>query len=162
VKVEQVGVHDNFFELGGHSLLATQIISRVRAIFQVELPIHRLFETPTVAELAASIATAREAELGLAAAPPLRPVTREREGPLSFTKKQMWILARLDPGNPAYNIPIALRLQGTLHLGALERSLNEIVRRHEALRTTFVSNAEGQPTQRIAPHEARPLTTVDL
>src|SRR5262249_15465772 len=131
-------------------------------IFQVELPIRQLFETPTVAELAASIETAREAELGLVAAPPLRPITREGEVPLSFAQQQMWILDRLEPGNPAYNIPIALRVQGVLKLDALERSLTEIVRRHEALRTSFISNTEGQPAQLIAPHKARPLATVDL
>ncbi|MFQ5794231.1 MAG: amino acid adenylation domain-containing protein, partial [Candidatus Bipolaricaulia bacterium] len=97
--VEQVGVYDNFFELGGHSLLATQVISRVRDTFQVELPLRRLFELPTVAGLAESIEATRLTGQGLNV-PPIRPVPREKYLPLSFAQERLWFLDQLMPDSP--------------------------------------------------------------
>src|SRR6185436_4284086 len=85
LEVERVGVHDNFFELGGHSLLATQVVSRVREVFRLELPLHKLFESPTVAELSAVVETLRQADQKLLA-PAIVPVGRDRELPLSFAQ----------------------------------------------------------------------------
>jgi amino acid adenylation domain-containing protein/non-ribosomal peptide synthase protein (TIGR01720 family) len=158
--IEQVGVEDNFFELGGHSLLATQVLSRLRTAFQVELPLRALFEAPTVAGLAQSIEAARQAEQGLSA-PPLGPVPRAGALPLSFAQQRLWFLDQLVPDNPFYNMPSAVRLQGQLDVAALVQSLNEVVRRHEALRTTFAT-VEGQPVQVIAPTLTVPLPVVDL
>ena len=81
--------------------------------------------------------------------------------PLSFAQERMWFLDQLEPGNPAYNIPVAHRIEGLLNLAALEQSLGEIVRRHEALRTTFAS-VDGQPLQIIAPDLNLTLPVVDL
>ncbi|MCP4549380.1 MAG: amino acid adenylation domain-containing protein [bacterium] len=159
--VEQVGIHDNFFQLGGHSLLATRVISRIRQTFQVELPLHALFEASTVTDLAERVEVARRAGQGLLA-PPLRPVVpRDGELALSFAQQRLWFLDQLEPGNPFYNIPSAVRLTGPLDVVVLEQSLNEIVRRHEALRTTFVT-LEGRPLQIIAPVLTMVLPVVDL
>src|SRR5688572_21772464 len=100
----RVGVHDNFFELGGHSLLATQVISRVRKLFGVELPLRDVFEGPTVAELSRSVEAALRAGHGLDD-PPIEPVSREQELPLSFAQQRLWFLDSLEPGTTAYNIP---------------------------------------------------------
>jgi amino acid adenylation domain-containing protein len=157
--IERLGIHDNFFELGGHSLLATQVVSRLRQAFQIELPLHKLFEKPTVAELGECIRAARQEQLGLVA-PPVAAVSLDRAA-LSFAQLRLWFLDQLEPGSPFYNIPLAIRLSGQLDVTALQHSLDEIVRRHETLRTTFVTEGE-QPLQVIAPPSPLPLLEVDL
>ncbi|MFL5386461.1 MAG: amino acid adenylation domain-containing protein, partial [Longimicrobiaceae bacterium] len=157
--VERVGVHDPFFELGGHSLLATRVVSGVRELFGVELPLRALFEGPTVAELAGRVEEMRRA--GLPVLPPVVPVERTEPPPASFAQERLWFLDRLRPGEISYNLPFALRLRGALDVDALERSLGEIVRRHEALRTTFREQG-GTPRQVIAPFGGFRLAVMDL
>jgi amino acid adenylation domain-containing protein len=146
--VERVGVHDNFFEVGGHSLLATSFVSRVREVFQIELPLRRLFEMPTLAGIAESIQAIKQNGQGFEAAA-LKASAHDGELPLSFSQQRLWFLEQLTPGTSAYNIAGALRLRGPLDVAALEQSLNEIIRRHEILRTTFVT-IDGRPAQVIA------------
>jgi amino acid adenylation domain-containing protein/non-ribosomal peptide synthase protein (TIGR01720 family) len=155
--VEPIGVDDNFFELGGHSLLAAQAASRVRDTLRVEMPLRVLFEQPTIAGLAEYLEGAR---LGPSEAP-IERAPRQAELPLSFAQQRLWFLDQLAPGNASYNIAAAVRLKGELHPRALERALNEVVSRHEALRTTF-RNAEGHGVQIIEPALAIELVPVDL
>jgi len=155
LELEQVGIDDDFFELGGHSLLATSLASRVRATLGVELPIHMLFESPSVAELSPRL---WEGDAGHA---PLVKRERPERLPLSYAQQRLWFMDQLAPGNAAYNSPAAVKLEGRLDFQALERSLNEIVRRHEALRTRIEVEA-GEPVQVIAPWEPRALERVDL
>ncbi|HVG43628.1 MAG TPA: amino acid adenylation domain-containing protein, partial [Longimicrobium sp.] len=159
LRLERVGVTESFFELGGHSLLATRVVSRVRQVFGVELPLRALFEGPTVAELAGRVEEMRRA--GLPVLPPVVPVDRDRLLPLSFAQERLWFLDRLEPGSASYNIPAALRLAGALDAAALERALGEVVRRHEALRTTF-TEVDGSPVQVIAPFGGFALPVEDL
>src|SRR5262249_30540059 len=133
--LERVGAHDSFFDLGGHSLLATQVVSRLRDAFGVEIPLRALFESPTVAGLAERIESMRGAGPQSDAAP-IEPTTRVGPLPLSFSQEALWFLDQLAPGQPTFNVTAALRVMGPLDCGALERSLNELTRRHESLRTT--------------------------
>ena len=158
--LDRVGVQDNFFELGGHSLLATQVISRVRDAFSVELSLYSLFEASTITSLGEKIEAARREGLGLQA-PPILPRTQNENLPLSFAQQRLWFLDQLVPDAPIYNIPLAYRVTGQLNVAALEQSLGEIVRRHEALRTTFTA-VDGQPIQVIAPEIDLRLPVVDL
>src|SRR5678815_3529371 len=131
----RVNVLDDFFELGGHSLLATRLLSRVRQRFSVEVALRRVFETPTVRGLAAQIDVA----MGLGQAPHEHIQRRSdtESSPLSPAQQRLWFLDQLEPGSAFYNLPGAVRLRGALDLKAFERSLNEVVRRHEILRATF-------------------------
>jgi hypothetical protein len=155
-----VGVDDDFFALGGHSLLATRVMSRLRRVLGVELPLRALFETPTVAGLVVAAEQARRMERGVAA-PPLGRVERQGEPALSYAQQRLWFLDQLEPDSPLYNLPTAVGLEGDLDVPALEGSLREIVRRHEVLRTRFPLRA-GRPVQEIAPAVDLRLPVVDL
>ncbi len=161
---ESVGVHDSFFELGGHSLLATRLVSRVRATFGCDVPLARLFDAPTVAELARAVDEARTG--GAPQAAPIRPVSRAAFGgdlPLSFAQERLWFLDRMQPGAP-YSIPLVMRLRGPLDTAAFGAAFGSIVARHEALRTVF-PDRDGEPLQRVLPPaepSAWPLPVVDL
>ena len=158
--VREVGLHDNFFELGGHSLLATQIISRVRKAFKVELALRSLFELPTVGEMASGIEESLKGEQGVAS-PPVLAVARDADLPLSFAQQRLWFLHQWEPSSPFYNSPSVVRLSGHLQLSVLRRTLLEVVRRHEVLRTTFPTQG-GRPRQRITATLLPELPLVDL
>ncbi|MCP4996507.1 MAG: amino acid adenylation domain-containing protein, partial [Gammaproteobacteria bacterium] len=161
LSVPHVGIHDNFFELGGHSLIATQVASRIRATFQVELPLRSLFEQPTIFGLANTLSQARQSAL-----PPIRPVPREGVLPLSFAQQRLWVLDQLEGPNAVYNIPSAIKLTGELNFPALQQSFAEIMRRHESLRTTFaLVNGQGtthQVQQIVHPAPDFILPIIDL
>jgi amino acid adenylation domain-containing protein len=159
LQLPRVGVHDNFFDLGGHSLLATQVVSRLRATAGVELPLRFLFESPAIRELAARV-DGIEGER-VSSPPPIPRVPRGQPLPLSFAQQRLWFLDQLDPNNARYNVTWIIRMKGVLYFDALLHALNEIVRRHEILRTTFMS-IEGRPFQVIAPELKFELPVVDL
>ncbi|HZI18010.1 MAG TPA: amino acid adenylation domain-containing protein [Pyrinomonadaceae bacterium] len=157
----RVGRRDNFFSLGGHSLLATQVLSRVRSIWRVELPLRTLFDAPTIERLALQVEAAQRRGQGSAARPPLRAVGRDAGLPLSFAQQRLWFLDQLEPGSALYNIPVALRLTGRLLVPELEAALGELARRHETLRTRFVVEGE-EPRQQVLPAEPVGVVRHDL
>jgi amino acid adenylation domain-containing protein len=155
---ERIGVRDNFFELGGHSLLLIQLNSRLRNLFQIELGLNALFEATTVEAMARLLASK-----GNGATPvpgiPRRPNPDER--PLSFAQQRLWFFDQLNPDSDTYNNLWGVQLRGTLDLAALERSISEVVRRHEVLRTSF-KTVSGEPVQVVAPAGPVSVPVVDL
>ncbi|WP_054010856.1 non-ribosomal peptide synthetase [Arthrobacter sp. ERGS1:01] len=140
--LDGVGRDDDFFELGGHSLLATRLVAVLRAKLGSAPTLRTVFESPTVAGIAATLDTP---------APHSRPLTRQGRPsplPLSHAQRRLWFLNRFDPSSGAYNIPVALTLTGPLDVDALGRAINDVVARHESLRTVFAFN-DGEPEQRI-------------
>ncbi|MGP0067608.1 MAG: amino acid adenylation domain-containing protein [Isosphaeraceae bacterium] len=157
---EPAGAHDNFFERGGHSLLAVQLLARLRHAFDVEASLKDFLEEPTVSRLARVVENAMSDGAALQATPIAR-ARRDAPLPASFAQQRLWFLDQLDPGKAAYHIPAAVKLVGSLDTMALERALNEVVRRHEALRTTLVS-VDGVPRQVVADSLELAMTVEDL
>ena len=158
--IERIGIHDDFFALGGESLLAVQLTSRLRAAFQVEIGPRDLFDASSVAALAGIVEGRREREPAVESLP-LLPTPRNGAVPLSFAQQQLWVVCQLGRGETAYNIPTATHLSGPLNVAALEQSLNEVVRRHETLRTCFPT-VDGQPLATITPALTLSLPLIDL
>uniref|UniRef100_UPI003878298D amino acid adenylation domain-containing protein n=1 Tax=Pseudomonas viciae TaxID=2505979 RepID=UPI003878298D len=144
--LQQVGRHDQFFELGGHSLLAIQLISQVRLRLGVELSLAELFAHPQLMDLAQAVAHAGRSTL-----PEIVQVSGEEDLPLSFAQQRLWFLAQMEGASVAYHMPAGLRLRGILDRVALQRALDRIVARHEALRTTFVQEQGQEARQCVAP-----------
>jgi hypothetical protein len=159
LKLERAGIYDDFFRSGGHSLNIIQVISRVRNIFQVELEVHDLFASPTIAGLAAIVAEKLQDQK--LQSPILRAAAGSGHRPLSFAQQRLWFIDRLEAGSPFYNIPIAVRLNGRLDLEVLQRCVNETIRRHEILRTGFLE-IEREPVQVIADELSLPIAVHDL
>jgi amino acid adenylation domain-containing protein len=128
--------------------------------FEVELPLRVFFEKPTVAGLADFLTSAAVAGEEVAR-PPLVPVSRQGQLPLSFAQERLWLLEQLDPGGTAYSMPAAFRLSGALNLSALEQSLFQLLQRHEVLRTSYAVVNE-QPVQVIASGANCSLPVIDL
>jgi amino acid adenylation domain-containing protein len=148
LQLERIGIYDNFFELGGHSLLATRLVSRLAAALHVDIPLRSVFEHPTIAGLAARLG-GMEWNVPNRASPTLPRIDRDKNIPLSVSQEQVWWLERLLPGTPLFNMPFAMRLHGPLDAAILYRCLDEIVSRHEALRTRFTV-ANQRPVQEVA------------
>ncbi|AVL26440.1 hypothetical protein NBRGN_112_01580 [Nocardia brasiliensis NBRC 14402] len=164
--LSRVGADDDFFALGGNSLIATQVVARLGAAVDARVPVRTLFETPTVQALAAAIESQTHAARGIA----LGSIARPDELPLSLAQRRMWFLNRFDQsddgsaGSAAYNLPFALRLTGALDVEALGAALEDVVGRHEVLRTVYPETSAG-PVQVVLPASrvtldvaARPVT----
>jgi amino acid adenylation domain-containing protein len=160
LQIEDIGVHDNFLDLGGHSLTASRVLSRVLACFRVEISLTALFESPTLDGLARNLENAlrqEPSETNL----PLVPFPRRSHLPTTFGQQALWLYDQLEPGSPAYNLPSIYRLSGELDAQLLEQSINQIIARHEVLRTVF-EVVDGQPVQKILPVMTIGLEVINL
>jgi amino acid adenylation domain-containing protein len=158
--LECVGIEDNFFQLGGDSILVTQLLSRIREATHAEVSFRSFFETPTVADIARHIAMVHRT-VPLLPEPPLHSVAREGPLPLSYAQQRLWFLEQLGLSRQAYHLLETIRLCGPLQVEALEQSFQEIIKRHEVLRTTF-TNVAGQPSQIVGTATRLPVSVVDL
>jgi amino acid adenylation domain-containing protein len=141
LEVPRAGCDDDFFELGGHSLLAVRLLSRANEAFRAETSLRVFFGDPTPAGLARAASRSRRA--AASPLPALRRASDAERAQLSYSQRRLWFLDRLDPGGCAYNLVTALRLSGEIDADALDRALRELGRRHEALRTRFVTTDDG-------------------
>ncbi|MDY7096394.1 MAG: condensation domain-containing protein, partial [Acidobacteriota bacterium] len=160
----EVRAEDDFFALGGHSLLATRLVARLRTASGVDLPLDRLFEASTVAEVARALSDLLARAGSEDAPPPLRRIDRGDDGPLplSFAQQRLWLVEQLEPGTAAYAVPASLELRGALEAAALSRALGSLLERQRALRARFPSEA-GEPVQELLPAPERAsLPVVDL
>ncbi|MFD0450894.1 amino acid adenylation domain-containing protein [Rhodococcus aetherivorans] len=146
--VERVGADDDFFALGGNSLIATQVVARIGAALEASVPVRTVFEASTVAGLAARL----ESHAGSGARAALVARERPERVPLSLAQSRMWFLNRFDPASAAYNIPMAIRLTGELDVTALGDALDDVVARHEVLRTVY-PELDGVGYQHVVPAE---------
>jgi amino acid adenylation domain-containing protein len=173
LKLDSVGIDDNFFELGGDSILSIRIVARAKEVGLGFLP-SQLLEQQTISRLAETIAkapsmaqsmegvAAQDTDASAGLLPP--PIQRRAPGtvvPLSYSQQRLWFLCQLDSGNQAYSLPAVLRLRGDLQVDTLSRALDEIVRRHEVLRTGF-REIDGEPVQVISPNNNVGVEQIDL
>ncbi|MFD5736279.1 condensation domain-containing protein [Streptomyces sioyaensis] len=149
--LDQVTIDDSFFELGGHSLLATRLAGRIRAALDVEVPVRTVFEAPTVAQLAEHLEQGSGSRR-----PPLRHLHRPTEIPLSQTQRRLWFLNRLHGAAGHYNMAMAYRLRGDLDLPALRLAVDDLVTRHESLRTAY-PDWDGRPQQIVLDPDEAPV-----
>ncbi|WP_368491801.1 amino acid adenylation domain-containing protein [Pseudomonas sp. Hg5Tf] len=161
LEVERVGLADHFFELGGHSLLATQVVSRLQAQLAVRIGLRDLFDHPRLDAFAQRL-QAQSTQLPAPALPVLVAQGEQPETILSLAQRRLWVVEQLSGGSGAYGMPLALRLQGELHVPLLRASLAEVIRRHEVLRTAYVSDDEGDPLALVSAAVAVDLPLLDL
>ena len=159
LRLDQVGIHDDFFALGGDSLLAAHVLTSIHDAMHLEVGVVSLFDAPTVAEMAEYLETL--IKIGRAGGPEIARISRDEPLPASPAQERLWTLQQAVPDLPFFNILYALRVTSPLDATLLERGLNEIVRRHEILRTT-IDVVGGRPIQIIAPQLTVPLAVDDL
>ena len=158
LKVDHIGIHDDFFDLGGHSLLVIRAVSQIRDLFTIDLSPRTFFANPTISGLARALGEAQDSGGNVQ-----RIDRRTQRGPcpLSFAQERIWFLDQLVPGSPAYNIVDVIRFEEVLDTNAMKRAINELVRRHESLRTNF-HITDGALVQVVNPVIEMSLPQIDL
>ncbi|MFL0660621.1 amino acid adenylation domain-containing protein [Cylindrospermopsis raciborskii UAM/DH-MRr] len=159
--IDKIGVTEDFFHLGGHSLLATKLVSRIREEFNVALPLRSIFEYSTIARLGDEIDCLINVNTTKTGPEDIIPVSNRENLPLSFSQSRLWFLDLLEKENAAYNISVAFHLEGDLNVDALRESWQNIIQRHEVLRTTF-DNLQGSPIQTVHDWLELKLTITNL
>ena len=144
---KEININDNFFDIGGHSILATQAVSRIREAFKIDFPIKEFFEVESLAELADKIDNMKLMNVGMSNEE-IIPVDRSGDLPLSFSQQRLWFLDQFAPEVNSYNIPSVLEFNGELNIEALEYAINQLINRHEILRTSFF-NENGKPKLKV-------------
>ncbi|MGV8908143.1 MAG: amino acid adenylation domain-containing protein [Propionicimonas sp.] len=148
---DDLGPDDTFFDFGGHSLLMTQVAARLEDRLAVRIPLRTLFDNPSVAELAAVVAelaahsSSEDATTGL-----IPRLDRSGPVPLSSAQARLWFLEQLNPGTATYTMNLALPVEEGSTLADVQATVDQLMARHEALRTTF-EVVDGTPWQRVNP-----------
>lgn len=158
LSISQPSIHDNFFKLGGNSLQATVFTSRIRDIFHFDLSVQTIFKSPTIAEIAEIL---ENKELAQEKPIPILPRDPQSLPLLSIGQERLWFLYQLAPDNPQYNIPVTVHIHGDLDIIALVKSYNQLIERHEPLRTRFTYR-NNQAVQHIAKNMELSLSITDI
>lgn len=161
LRIERVGIEDNFFMSGGNSLLATQMLGKVKGRYNIDFPISSFFKEPTISTLSDLLQQKDSESRKKLSELRIKPVSREEILPATFAQERVWFIEQLEPNNIAYHFQTLLHLKGKLDIEILQRSLDEIVRRHEIFRTTFPRH-QGKLTQQIHPPVPADFSTIDL
>lgn len=157
---DDFGVHDDFFLLGGHSLLANQVVARLRLALGIDVPLRGLFDRPTIRELANWLRE-RGAEIQTDSGVLIERQPRDRPQPVTESQRRMWLAQQIEPAGEVFNMALAARLRGALDFTCVERALEVLVQRHEALRTRIIET-DGEVMQVVEDRVALPLQTIDL
>ena len=158
LKIQTPGIFDNFFELGGHSLNATQMTSRIRGAFKISIGVKEVLENPTIDQLASLIEKFKDHSVDNDF-PPIVPVTGRERAQLSFAQQRLWFLNRLEGQSASYNIPEAIKIEGSLNKNALQSAFAEIINRHEILRTNF-HDVDGKAYQLVKEAQSFAIPTI--
>ena len=158
--IKVIGINDNFFDLGGHSLLVVQLFAQIEKKIGANLPLAILFQAPTIAQLADRIKN-KNWENKPRTNIPIEKIDRPKYLPLSFPQQRLWFLEKYEANTPVYNIPMAYRIYGEFDIDAFGKAMNEIIRRHEILRTSFKIN-KGTPYQDILSKLKLSIPLIDL
>ena len=150
LKANTISVTANFFELGGHSLLAVRLMTEISRQWQQELVIKVIFEAPTISALARHIDAGKAVTTTLPTIPTIKAVERQKDEAVicAFAQQRLWFIDQLQGASAEYNMPAALKITGDFDVAAAEQAIDQIVARHQALRTVFVAN-DGKPLQRV-------------
>jgi amino acid adenylation domain-containing protein/non-ribosomal peptide synthase protein (TIGR01720 family)/FkbM family methyltransferase len=152
---ERIGTMDSFFDLGGDSILVNRCITAIRESLGVEISLRKFFEQPYIKALAEDIVKQERRVFSIPKAP------RDGDIPLSFPQERLWFLQNLDPDSASYFVPRVLRIKGQLKIDLFERTFTEIIRRHEILRTGFMTR-EGKPVQQVREPYDFKIPVIDL
>ena len=136
-----ISCDDNFFSIGGHSLKAAELVSLMRSKFATDIQLRDIFDHNTIHTQAILI---EQRQLSSREVPSIT-AHETREGlPLSYAQQRLWFLNQMDPDSIVYNMPAAIRLTGKINPQALEQALNDLIQRHEVLRSNIHSQS-GEP-----------------
>ncbi|MBL7792292.1 MAG: amino acid adenylation domain-containing protein [Saprospiraceae bacterium] len=154
--LEEISIEDSFFEIGGHSLNAVRLAYMLQAAFSVDLRLSDIFSHPSIQQQAVLIGQKGQRLIqGIVAVP------EQEDYALSSIQSSIWIMEQLEADSIAYNMNAAILLEGVLQTEALQKAVDGLIRRHEILRTVFISQ-NGIPRQRIQASLHLPLEVVDL
>ncbi len=162
LKIENIGITDNFFELGGNSLIAAMLLTRINRVINIRLPMRLLFQKQTIQEIAKELERQKPSKDASGSAQTIPHLENSTDvSPLSPGQKRLWFVENFEPGNRAYNLPFDYKIKGELDPSILEKSFQELINRHESLRTVLKSE-EGVPFQKVMDSFDFKLVVVNL
>ncbi|MFJ7187076.1 condensation domain-containing protein, partial [Lysinibacillus xylanilyticus] len=151
-----MGINDHFFELGGHSLKATQLVSKAHKELNMEIPLSEMFNSPTIKGISRFLESVEQADYV-----EIKPAAKKDVYKASSAQKRMYLLQQFDPKNTGYNMPVILEAEGLIDVERVQEVLNQLIVKHESLRTSFGTEGE-EIVQRIHEEVSLNLDLIDM